>query len=213
MKQNFTLIELLVVIAIIGILASLLLPVLGNARKSARKTVCISQHKQIGTALYAYPDDNDEFLPGALRYGSNAQYRIDSDKLSERLSSYMGEPASHPSNYVNNQSFLCPSFSGTVSGVSEGVAIQSRTSGSYDDNGTIKRYFGYPDQYDSSTINKVIDPDATVALFETDNIYEPGKAGGDLSNEVRHGYKGSGAVRVKLYFDAHVAAVVEPHEI
>lgn len=207
--KKFTLIELLVVVAIIGILASLLLPTLGKARKSARLTVCISQHKQIAVALSIYPDDNNGFLPGPLRYGSNARYREDSGKPSKFLATYMGEPEPDPNDYVNNQAFLCPGFSSTVSGTDEGKAIQSRTDGSYDDNGSNKRYFGYPGQHDSAPINYVTDSDETVALFETDNIFEPGKAGGDLSIEVRHGYKGSGALRVKLYFDAHVAAPVE----
>ncbi|EDM27416.1 hypothetical protein LNTAR_04871 [Lentisphaera araneosa HTCC2155] len=64
MKTNkFSLIELLVVIAIIGILASLILPALGKARKQSQQAVCNSQHKQMNTAIFMYVDDHDDYFP------------------------------------------------------------------------------------------------------------------------------------------------------
>jgi prepilin-type N-terminal cleavage/methylation domain-containing protein len=64
--RGFTLIELLVVIAIIAILASILFPVFARARESARKVACVSNMKQLGTALFMYYSDYDAMLPSSV---------------------------------------------------------------------------------------------------------------------------------------------------
>jgi len=61
--RAFTLVELLVVIAIIGILAGLLLPVLGKAKNSAGKATDLNNLKQIMVAIHLYASDNGDVLP------------------------------------------------------------------------------------------------------------------------------------------------------
>ncbi len=61
-RTGFTLIELLVVIAIIAILAAILFPVFAQAREKARSISCLSNQKQIGTAIQMYTQDYDERL-------------------------------------------------------------------------------------------------------------------------------------------------------
>src|SRR3954471_1981822 len=70
----FTLIELLVVIAIIAILAAILFPVFAQAKSAAKKTVCVSNQKQIAVASTMYCADNDGgFFLSA--YQVNPQFR------------------------------------------------------------------------------------------------------------------------------------------
>ena len=85
--KKFTLIELLVVVAIIGILASLLLPTLGKARKKSQMAVCKSNMKQIGTLIFMYGDDNDDYFPVA---NTPAGFTWD-----DRLSDYDGRNLSN----------------------------------------------------------------------------------------------------------------------
>lgn len=72
--KAFTLIELLVVISIIAILASILFPVFAQAKLAAKKTVDLSNIKQIGTALVLYTNDYDDAYPLATFYPNGPSY-------------------------------------------------------------------------------------------------------------------------------------------
>ena len=67
-RRAFTLIEILVVIAIIGILSAILFPVLSRARENGRKTVCLSNLKQLGLAFQQYTQDSAGKYPLAGQY-------------------------------------------------------------------------------------------------------------------------------------------------
>ena len=66
-NKAFTLVELLVVIAIISVLAAILFPVFAQAKQAAKKTVCISNLKQLSLAEALYLGDNDGRFQSAFR--------------------------------------------------------------------------------------------------------------------------------------------------
>ena len=62
MKKAFTLVELLVVIAVIGILASLLLPALSQAKGKAQAVGCANNIRHLSVAWLLYADDSADTL-------------------------------------------------------------------------------------------------------------------------------------------------------
>ncbi len=62
-KLGFTLVELLVVIAIIAILAAILFPVFAQAKMAAKKSVDLSNVKQLSLGVLMYGGDVDDTYP------------------------------------------------------------------------------------------------------------------------------------------------------
>ncbi len=117
-KQAFTLIELLVVIAIIAILAAILFPVFAQAREKARGITCVSNGKQIGTAILMYAQDYDEvIIPWFVRTGlPRTEQRDDALSWAQNIQPYVknGMPA-RPANagFTGVKAvgmMACPSF-------------------------------------------------------------------------------------------------------
>jgi prepilin-type N-terminal cleavage/methylation domain-containing protein len=61
----FTLIELLVVISIIAVLASLFLPSLSKARRTAMESQCVNNIRQLGLGFGLYLADSNDIFPAA----------------------------------------------------------------------------------------------------------------------------------------------------
>ncbi|MDD4900852.1 MAG: type II secretion system protein [Patescibacteria group bacterium] len=73
-QKGFTLIELLVVIAIIGLLSTLAVVALNNARMKSRDARRISDIKQIQTALELYYNDNNGYPATVTSGGAIGTY-------------------------------------------------------------------------------------------------------------------------------------------
>lgn len=74
-RHTFTLVELLVVVGIIALLAGLIIPAVGMAQTSARRTACLSNQGQVMKIMRAYMNEGDvQFLPGWCNSSSNTYY-------------------------------------------------------------------------------------------------------------------------------------------
>ena len=123
--RGFTLIELLVVIAIIAILAAMLLPALQSARERGRRGSCISNLKQIGTALMQYAQDNREKMPAGknVRVGLNGATTGADASLVTPAGAEAGLTALYANEYLTDYGvYTCPS-----STVSAGEGTESLT--------------------------------------------------------------------------------------
>lgn len=101
---GFSLTELLVVLAIVGLLASLLLPVLSRLKARAKSTACQHNLKQLGLALHMYVDDWHSY-PYAKRWAQLTESRPWLKTWYECLYPYTGVDWLSPL-------FRCPAYRG-----------------------------------------------------------------------------------------------------
>ena len=99
-KNTYQLVlEIVLIVLILGIIALFLLPVLGlsmSDKESSTKTLCLSNLKQISTAVVTYSEDNNDCLPPHFTFDGVSESR----NLMTSLFPYLKNPQTV---------FTCPS--------------------------------------------------------------------------------------------------------
>src|SRR3989344_4422772 len=125
-KQGFTLIELLVVIAIIGLLSTLAVVALNNAREKSRDAKRVSDIKQVQTALELYFADNSGYPPAAvaINIGTDAEDVLCNTANGFEAATgdcgvntlYMGSVPGNPTPYLSGSQYYAYTCTGTPCG-------------------------------------------------------------------------------------------------
>jgi prepilin-type N-terminal cleavage/methylation domain-containing protein/prepilin-type processing-associated H-X9-DG protein len=118
----FTLVELLVVIGIIAVLISILLPALGRARESANSVKCLSNMKQVATAIIAFANDNKGRMPTSA--GSSVRY-IDSGGTVRSITSATDPMRTNSSDWIAWQRLIDPVTGATTTGADMNITYSA----------------------------------------------------------------------------------------
>lgn len=113
LRTGFTLVEVLVVLGVVTVMVGLLLPALGKARESARRTVCGSNLRQVYFGVQMYAQDNAGRMPPRFDFvntspqAANVAKGIRLNLPEDGIQTVLGR-------YVTSKAFECPSDVGDV---------------------------------------------------------------------------------------------------
>ncbi len=166
-RRAFTLIELLVVIAIIGVVASLLLPVIGRTRLAARQASSASNLRQLAQATHAYIAEHRGYFPPSMSLDNRVRWHGARTSLS---SSATFDPAKGwlgPYLGRDGRVKLCPGLAGWT----QASSFNESGAGGYGYNGS---YLGGPaargtpeDPYRPARLDRLAAPGRVVAFATT----------------------------------------------
>jgi prepilin-type N-terminal cleavage/methylation domain-containing protein len=107
-RAAFTLVELLVVIGIIAVLIGILLPTLGRAREASKRTVCLSNLRELGNAIRIYAAQNKDQIPVGYMDEHQFSYFVNWNNVNGTKVSMLGLLAVARLT-SNPRAFYCPS--------------------------------------------------------------------------------------------------------
>jgi len=119
-RRAFTLVELVVCLGVVTMLCGILLPSLRATRESSNRLVCASNLRQIGVAMSAYSDANNERLPDTAAIDLASGTVTPGDLMATRINTVQGgqwQGIGRLLAYLGNncQCMYCPSHRGSNS--------------------------------------------------------------------------------------------------
>jgi prepilin-type N-terminal cleavage/methylation domain-containing protein len=154
-RFGFTLVELLVVIGIIALLISILLPALNRAREQAKQAQCLSNLRQIGTALQMFAGEHKNHYPLAgLLFGPSDATPHGLSDISMQNYGYFPDPAHSNGMYCAPMPFALS----TYLGYSKVIQTQQDYA-----NSSVLRIFTCPSNVDQMSSGQVSQVSQTIA--------------------------------------------------